>query len=201
MDTVRGSDAMAAAGARAYGRDDGGMPISTRGRLLVASPDLVDPNFRRTVVLILTHDAEGAVGLVLNRPTDIAIGEALPRWADATAPPACLYVGGPVQPDAAIGLGFGGTVGDDPVLGRNGRGGSRRSRPTRTTSVRVFIGYAGWGPGQLDGELARDDWLVVDADVGDVSTATPATFWRDVLRRQRGRASLLAHAPDDPTLN
>src|SRR5205085_280731 len=90
-------------------RDDGGVPLSTRGRLLVASPDLVDPNFRRTVVLVLTHDAEGAVGLVLNRPTDIAIGEALPNWRDATAPPACLYVGGPVQPDAAIGLGLGGT--------------------------------------------------------------------------------------------
>ena len=176
------------------------MPISTRGRLLVASPDLVDPNFRRTVVLILTHDAEGAVGLVLNRPTDIAIGEALPRWQDATAPPACLYVGGPVQPDAAIGLGFGGTVGDDPLLGAMGAV-DLDGVPDAHHAVRVFIGYAGWGPGQLDTELARDDWLVVDAEIGDVSTATPETLWRDVLRRQRGRVSLLAAAPDDATLN
>jgi putative transcriptional regulator len=176
------------------------MPISTRGRLLVASPDLVDPNFRRTVVLILTHDAEGAVGLVLNRPTDIAIGEALPRWADATAPPACLYVGGPVQPDAAIGLGFGGSVGDEALVGRMGAV-DLDGLPDAHHGVRVFVGYAGWGPGQLDSELARDDWLVIDAEVGDVSTATPEMLWRDVLRRQRGRASLLAHAPDDPTLN
>ena len=69
------------------------------------------------------------------------------------------------------------------------------------TAVRVFIGYSGWGPGQLDSELARDDWLVVDAQITDVSTATPETLWRDVLRRQRGRASLLAHAPDDASLN
>ena len=176
------------------------MHLSTRGRLLVASPDLEDPNFRRAVVLVLTHDAEGAVGLVLNRPTDIAIGEAFPHWLDVTAPPACLYLGGPVQPDAAIGLGFGATVGDDPVLETMGAV-DLDGAPEAHTSVRVFVGYAGWGPGQLDSELARDDWLVVDADVGDVSTATPETLWRDVLRRQRGRVSLLAYAPDDATLN
>jgi putative transcriptional regulator len=166
----------------------------------VASPDLADPNFRRTVVLVLTHDAEGAVGLVLNRPTDIAIGEALPSWCDATAPPACLYVGGPVQPDAAIGLGFGGRADDDPVLGGVGAV-DLDGPPDAHRSVRVFIGYAGWGPGQLDRELARDDWIVVDAEVGDVSTGTPETLWRDVLRRQRGRVAMLALAPDDATLN
>jgi len=176
------------------------VPLSTRGRLLVASPDLVDPNFRRTVILMLTHDAEGAIGLVLNRPTDIAIGEALPHWRDATAPPACLYVGGPVQPDAAIGLGLGGTAADDPVLGAMGAVDLDGS-PDAHRSVRVFVGYSGWGPGQLDGELARDDWLVVDAEPGDVATATPETLWRDVLRRQRSRVALLAHAPDDATLN
>jgi putative transcriptional regulator len=73
--------------------------------------------------------------------------------------------------------------------------------PDAHRSVRVFVGYSGWGPGQLDGELARDDWLVVDAEPGDVATATPETLWRDVLRRQRSRLSLLAHAPDDATLN
>jgi len=176
------------------------VPISTRGRLLVASPDLRDPNFRRAVVLVLTHDAEGAVGLVLNRPTDIALGETLPRWCDAAAPPACLYLGGPVQTDAAIGLGFGGSVGDEALLGAMGAL-DLDGAPDAHRDVRVFIGYAGWGPGQLDSELARDDWLVVDGEVGDVSTATPETLWRDVLRRQRGRASLLAGAPDDASLN
>jgi putative transcriptional regulator len=176
------------------------VPHSTRGRLLVASPDLLDPNFRRTVVLVLTHDADGAVGLVLNRPTDIAIGEALPQWRDASAPPACLYVGGPVQPDAAIGLGFGASAEGDPVLGGIGAV-DLDGPPEAHRCVRVFIGYSGWGPGQLDSEVARDDWLVVDAEVGDVSTATPETLWRDVLRRQRGPVSLLALAPEDASLN
>ncbi len=176
------------------------MPISTRARLLVASPDLVDPNFRRTVVLVLTHDAEGAVGLVLNRPTEIAIGEALPRWQGAAAPPACLYLGGPVQTDGVIGLGIGGSVGDEALLGAMGAI-DLEGAPEEHRAVRVFVGYAGWGPGQLDSELARDDWLVVDAKLDDVSTATPETLWRDVLRRQRGRVSLLAAAPDDASLN
>src|SRR4029078_13589382 len=103
--------------------------------------------------------------VALTLPSDIAIGEALRRWRVATAPPACLYMGGPVQPDAAIGLGFGGTVGDDPLLGAMGAVDLDGS-PDTPTAVRVFVGYAGWGPGQLDTELARDDWLVVDAQVG-----------------------------------
>jgi putative transcriptional regulator len=166
----------------------------------VASPDLADPNFRRTVVLMLTHDAEGAVGVVLNRPTDIAIGEALPQWREATAPPACLYVGGPVQPDAAIGLGVGTSAEDDRVLGAVGAV-DLDGAPDAHHDVRIFIGYAGWGPGQLESELARDDWIVVDAEAADVSTGAPESLWRDVLRRQRGRLAMFALAPDDATLN
>ena len=181
-------------------RDDGGVSDSTRGRLLVASPDLDDPNFRRTVVLVLTHDVEGAVGLVLNRPTDIAIGEALPDWAAVASPPACLYVGGPVQPDAAIGIGCGGRALVDPVLGRLGAV-DLDGPAAEHDSVRVFIGYAGWGPLQLDTEIARGDWIVVDAEFADVTTAHPEELWREVLRRQRGRVALFALAPEDPTLN
>ncbi len=176
------------------------MSVSTRGRLLVASPDLDDPNFRRTVVLVLTHDADGAVGLVLNRPTDIAIGEALPDWAHVASPPGCLYVGGPVQPDAAIGLGCGGRAAADPVLGRLGAVDLEGTAEDHD-SVRVFIGYAGWGPAQLDAEIGRGDWIVVDAAFDDVTTAHPEELWRDVLRRQRGPRALLALAPDDPSLN
>jgi putative transcriptional regulator len=73
--------------------------------------------------------------------------------------------------------------------------------PDTHSGVRVFVGYSGWGPAQLESEIARDDWLVVDAEISDISTPTPTTLWRDVLRRQRSRASLLAHAPDDPSLN
>jgi putative transcriptional regulator len=166
----------------------------------VASPDLADPNFRRTVLLMIAHDAEGAVGLVLNRPTDIPIADALPPWQDASAPPACLYIGGPVQPDAAIGLGSGPSAATDLVLGDLGAV-DLDGAADGHAHVRVFIGYAGWGAGQLDGEMARGDWLVVDAQVDDVLSRSPEQLWRDVLRRQRAPVSLFAHAPEDASLN
>jgi putative transcriptional regulator len=176
------------------------VPSTTRGRLLVASPDLEDPSFRRTVVLMVAHDADGAVGLVLNRPSEIPIAEALPAWSDASAPPACLYLGGPVQQDAAIGLGSGPSVGPDRVLDDLGAVDLDGTAEGHAL-VRVFIGYAGWGAAQLDGEIARGDWIVVDARVGDVVTTAPEQLWREVLRRQPGRVSLFAHAPDDASLN
>ncbi|MGZ4796232.1 MAG: YqgE/AlgH family protein [Acidimicrobiia bacterium] len=176
------------------------MPASTRGRLLVASPDLGDPNFRRTVVLMVAHDAEGAVGLVLNRPTDITLADALPDWMSSSAPPACLFIGGPVQPEAAIGIGRGVSAAGDLVIGDLGAV-DLDGDAAGHDSVRVFIGYSGWGPGQLDGEIARGDWLVVDALTSDVVATTPETLWRDVLRRQRSAASLFAHAPEDASLN
>jgi putative transcriptional regulator len=177
-----------------------GVSSSTRGRLLVSSPDLADPNFRRTVVLMVAHDDEGAVGLVLNRPSDIPVAEALPAWQAHTAPPATLYVGGPVQPDSAIALGRGPSTRGDLVLGDLGAVDLDGAADDHD-SVRIFIGYAGWGPGQLDGELARNDWIVVDALVADVVNDDPESLWREVLRRQRGRLALFANAPDDPTAN
>jgi putative transcriptional regulator len=177
-----------------------GVPPLTRGRLLVASPDLGDANFRRTVVLMIAHDDEGAVGLVLNRPSELTVAETLPAWRDHTAPPATLYVGGPVQPDAAIALGRGPSTRGDLVIGDLGAvdlDGTAEGHDL----VRVFVGYSGWGPGQLEGELARDDWLVVDALVDDVVTTDPDGLWRDVLRRQRGRLALFANAPDDASVN
>ena len=149
---------------------------------------------------MVAHDAEGAVGLVLNRPSEIAIADALTAWEDASAAPACLYLGGPVQPEAAIGLGTGPSAENDLVVGDLGAV-DLDGAPDGHAQVRVFIGYAGWGPGQLDGEIARGDWLVIDALVDDVISRTPELLWRDVLRRQRSRLSLFAHAPDDATLN
>ena len=184
--------------------DDGGVTSSARGRLLVASPDLEDPNFRRTVVLMLTHEDEGALGLILNRPTDIPLVDLLPEWVDVAAPPACLYVGGPVDPDAALGLGEGPREGaadrSEMIVGLIGAV-NLDGRPEDYASLRVFIGYSGWGAGQLEGEIARGDWFVVDAQVEDVTTATPDELWRSVLRRQRSRVSIFASAPDDATAN
>jgi putative transcriptional regulator len=194
-------------------RDDGGVDpspasddsgTSTRGRLLVATPDLRDPNFSRSVVLVLEHAAEGALGVILNRPTDVRVAEALPDWAEVCAEPACLYLGGPVQPDAVIALGRP-RDGAVPV-------GYRELGPGFGTvdldaavdpfaGVRVFVGYAGWGPGQLDGELAAGGWIVVDREQPDALTSDPSNLWRAVLRRQPGRISMFALAPEDPSVN
>jgi putative transcriptional regulator len=188
-----------------------GMSGSLRGRLIVATPDLADPNFSRAVVLILEHSAEGAVGVVLNRPSETPLDDGMPGWALLAAAPVRVFVGGPVEPDAAIGLGrvpssragypgarpeplFGevGSIdlGSDPVL----------SVPD-VEVVRVFAGYAGWGRGQLDDEVAGDGWFVVDRDDGDVFTGAPEMLWRSVLRRQPGPLRLLSTYPDDPSLN
>ncbi len=176
------------------------MTSSTAGRLLVASLGLDDPNFRRTVVLMLTHDPDGALGVVLNRPTGLLVGEELPEWAEVAAPPACIYIGGPVDPGAALGLGEGPADRTEMIVGLMGA--VDFSEPPLTyRSIRVFAGYAGWGEGQLDREIGRGDWIVVDAHVADITTAQPDRLWRDVLRRQRSRVAVFASAPDDPTLN
>ena len=176
------------------------MTTSTTGRLLVASPDLADPNFHRTVVLMVAHDDGGALGVVLNRPSAIPVDDGLPGWSDVASPPACVYLGGPVDPTAALGLGEGEGEPSDMIVGRLGAI-DLSGRPEEYRSVRVFAGYAGWGPMQLDREVDRGDWFVVDARVDDVTTSTPDRLWREVLRRQRSRLAVFATAPDDPSLN
>jgi putative transcriptional regulator len=128
-------------------------PESVRGRLLVATPDLADPNFSRTVVLMLEHGDEGALGVVLNRPIDLSVAEVLPDWVHLISAPACLFVGGPVAPTAVIGLGRG----DGPVfqplfdgLGTLDLDLDPAAYAPTMAGLRVFVGYAGWGPGQLE---------------------------------------------------
>lgn len=181
---------------------------SLAGRLLVATPGLGDPNFRRTVVLLLRHDDDGALGVVLNRPVPVPTGDALPAWADAVTPPATLFQGGPVGLDGALGVvtlvpGGGGVVVDrlagpfglvdldaDPADGLPG-----------VTGVRVFVGYAGWSADQLEAEVAAGDWYVLDARPGDVTTPEPDLLWRRVLRRQGGTLAIVSTFPEDPSLN
>jgi putative transcriptional regulator len=176
------------------------MADTLRGQLLVAAPILSDPNFHRTVVLIAEHGDEGAMGLVLNRPTDTPVGAALPELAPLAGDDDPVYLGGPValesvlavaeldDPDNASDLLFG-TVGfvqepDVPVL----RG-------------RVFVGYAGWSAGQLEEELAEESWLVLPAEADDLFSADPDGLWSTVLRRQGGPYALLSLMPPDPSLN
>jgi putative transcriptional regulator len=172
------------------------------GTLLVASPLLVDPNFYRTVVFVLQHDVDGAVGVVLNRPSEEPVDSHLPEWTRRLEDPPVIFVGGPVDRAVAIGLvhsdrpveptALGGVgmvdLGSDPAAGTPG-------------PVRVFSGYAGWGPGQAEAEMAEGAWVVLDARADDVFSQAPEELWSAVLRRQGGRLAMLATFPVDPSMN
>jgi putative transcriptional regulator len=182
---------------------------ATGGRLLLAGPNLEDPNFRRTVVFMIEHNDDGALGLVLNRPSPIDLTEVVPQWADLAADPPSVFVGGPVEQNAVLGLGR--VVADEPPEGvtpvHAGIGVlDLEADPLLllgdVAGVRLFSGYAGWGPGQLDGELAMGGWIVVDADPGDVTTTDPDDLWRAVLRRQPDEElARLSLFPDDISTN
>jgi putative transcriptional regulator len=180
------------------------------GRLLVASPVLQEPPFHRAVVLLLDHDDDGTLGLVLNRPSEIPVERVLPAWSGRTTGEPVLFSGGPVGDDSALGLGRlpGAYDGPEPL-------GFRRlvgplglvdldvdaSVAAELTAVRLFAGYAGWAADQLYTELDEGAWYVVEGEHSDAFTNSPQTLWRDVLRRQHGDLALLSNDVDDPTLN
>lgn len=185
------------------------MAESLAGKLIVATPNLVDPNFSRTVVLICEHNAEGALGVVLNRPMEHAtIEEHLPEWLPFASRPAVIFQGGPVEPTTALALGemagSGSREGWSRVVGRAGLLSLSREPAALMDdlgSVRVFSGYAGWGSKQLDGELKEEAWFIVDADPADLFTAEPETLWRRVLQRQASDLAMFAFFPTDPRAN
>ena len=179
-----------------------------KGRLLVATPNLGDPNFERTVILVLEHGDEGALGVVLNRPSDLDVAEPLPEWASAAAHPSVVFIGGPVAPSAAVCLArlgpHGRTDGWEQLLGSVGMldlDSDPDEAIARLDEIRVFAGYAGWGPGQLEGEIADGGWFVVDAEVADPLSPSPENLWAAVLCRQPGTLALFAAYPADPTMN
>ncbi|MGW1886731.1 YqgE/AlgH family protein [Streptomyces sp. NPDC001970] len=181
---------------------------SLTGRLLVATPALADPNFDRAVVLLLDHDEEGSLGVVLNRPTPVGVGDILESWADLTGEPGVVFQGGPVSLDSALGLAV--IPGDEGPLGWRRVYGAIGLVDLETPpellasalgSLRIFAGYAGWGPGQLEEELTEGAWYVVESEPGDVSSPSPENLWRAVLRRQRNELAMVATYPDDPSLN
>ena len=179
---------------------------SLRGRLLVASPALVDPNFRRTVVLVAEHSEEGAMGLVLNRPSEAAVAEAVPPLAGLVRSGDVVHVGGPVQPESVLVLAqfhdaddAGALVFDD--VGFMAGDAEPDDVAERTRRARVYVGYAGWGGGQLEAELEEESWLVLDALPSDVFLPHEQDLWSVVLGRQGGRLALLARMPVDPSLN
>jgi putative transcriptional regulator len=183
-----------------------GPPVRAR-RLLVAAPGLLDPNFHRTVVLMLEHGEEGALGLVLNRPGGLRARDALPEpLASAVPPDDVVHAGGPVQPEAVILLADfavpaapgAALVGDVGIVDPRDAGDDLADR---VRTARAFGGYAGWGAGQLEGEIAEGAWIDAEPVPEDVFTDDPAGLWRRVLDRRGGRYRLIARMPDDPSLN
>ena len=179
-----------------------------KGRLLVAAPLLGDPNFERSVVFLLEHGEEGALGVVLNRPSELEVGEPLPEWRRFTGSPEVVFVGGPVSRSSVIALarldrdlpsgawervldtvGVLDLTGDPDEVGAG------------VDALRVFAGYAGWGSGQLEEEIGEGAWYVVDAEPADAFTAAPDVLWHAVLKRQGGELARVARVPANPRLN
>jgi putative transcriptional regulator len=165
----------------------GDMAELRAGMLLVATPALLDPNFADTVVLLLDVDENGALGVVLNRPTAVPVAEVLADWRDVVAEPEVLFHGGPVSTEGNLGL----VDLDTPVELVDGS----------LEGLRIFAGYAGWGAEQLVDEIEEGSWYVVPGQAPDVFRHDPTELWRDVLRRQPGELAWHSTRPVDPDLN
>lgn len=185
------------------------------GGLLVATPLLDDPNFRRSVVLVLEHDHDGGtLGVVLNRPSEIAVTQVLPLWDPLVTGPSVLFEGGPVHTDSALALAVV-PSGAEPLgwrrlhtatpsvsrLGMVDLDAPPEILQGEIAQMRIFAGYAGWSSGQLESEIAEGAWYVVDSEPGDTFFPDPRSLWRHVLRRQRGELAFVATCPEDPTMN
>lgn len=181
------------------------------GRLLVASPSLTDPNFERTVVLLLDVGADGALGVVLNRPSHVEVGAVLDDWAGIGTAPELLFHGGPVETDSALALArlHGTVAGDDPVGWRRVYGDVGLvdlDTPVPVVagsfdSFRIFAGYAGWGAGQVEDEIGEGAWYVVESRPGDAFWHDADALWAAVLRRQGGRLAMVSTWTPDPRMN
>ena len=178
---------------------------SLRGKLLVASPALADPNFARTVVLITEHNDEGAMGIVLNRPAETTVAEVLPELTEIAADET-LFVGGPVQPDAIVLL----AEFSDPdaaawiVVADVGLAAADRELSELAEVVRrgrLYAGYSGWGPSQLEAEIELDSWIIEPPMPSELFPDDPDKLWSGVLDRKGGQYALIARMPDDPSMN
>ncbi len=181
---------------------------STRFRFLVSVPDMGDDNFDQTVIFMIEHNGDGALGIVVNRPSETQVVEHLPELADSVISPSVFFVGGPVAVGGLLALGRRRLDGHndhltplagplalvDPDALLNGD-------VDELDTVRVFTGYSGWGSGQLEAELAAGAWHVVEATPDDVLCAEPDSLWRTVMRRQGGRLASQSLYPEDPSVN
>ena len=175
------------------------------GMLLVAAPGMYSPDFARTVVLVLEHDADHTLGVVLNRRSEAAVANVMPGWEELAAKPQAVHIGGPVSPESAVGLGVttaGVDISSSPHLNRLANrlvlldlNASPDDLASVVDGIRIFAGYAEWAPGQLDDEISRGDWFVTPALPSDVVAPAGADLWGDVMRRQAMPLPLFATFP------
>jgi len=178
---------------------------SLKGHLLISSPSLHDPNFRHTVVLIGHHDGESAAGIILNRPTELAVADATPPLAELAGHGAKLFEGGPVEPQQPVLVAElkGSAQLDLPIFENIGFLTDELDEVVRASvlQARIFAGYSGWGAGQLEAELQGDAWIIEPARATDVFTDDPGSLWRRVLERKGGVYRRVAMLPKDPRVN
>jgi putative transcriptional regulator len=175
-----------------------GVSESLNGMLLIASPNMPD-YFHRTVVLMVEHSEEGAFGLILNRPSEATVGDISAELADLIGTEHVIHIGGPVQPDAVTAIAEHPDPTDATKLVVGAVGMVDLDDPPELSRLRVFAGYAGWGAGQLDGELEQEAWILEDASPDD--PFREGDLWADVLARKGGEYALLARMPADPSVN
>ncbi|MCL4113725.1 UNVERIFIED_CONTAM: hypothetical protein GTU68_063605 [Idotea baltica] len=181
---------------------------TTAGKLLIATPAIGDGNFEQSIIYVLHHDLDGALGVVINRASELLVEELLPRWGDLTSEPGLIFSGGPVETDGFIGVAQ--AVGPQPegiveVPGTTVVTVDLEKDPALTAAhidrLRLFRGYAGWGAHQLDTELSAGAWFTVAAEPDDLWSAAPGDLYDRVLRRQSGEMRWYANAPLDPSQN
>lgn len=184
-------------------------PSLGKGIFLVASPSLRDPNFRQTVVLLCEHGSDGALGVVVNRPTELLLSEALPQIPVLEGQRHVLFAGGPVQPNHVLILY---RVAQEPIETHHVfdgvyLGGDMKAlerilvMPREQEAFRAYIGYSGWGPGQLEQEMQTGSWILLPADPSVVFEKDPSQVWSEILRSLGGAYELYAEMPPDPHLN
>jgi putative transcriptional regulator len=185
------------------------VPGLLQGKLLVAVPSLLDANFARTVVLLLAHGEQGALGLVLNRPTITSVASPLPEWEQLASAPAVVFVGGPVS-EGTICLARVSSEVSVPISGYLPLRGTLGTVDLESSpagvgpwigALRIFAGYAGWGPRQLESEIEEGAWWVLEASDDDVFSDDPPNLWKRVLRRQGGKLAIISAFPQEPSLN
>jgi putative transcriptional regulator len=172
---------------------------SLRGQLLIAAPSLFD-YFRRAVVLVLEHTEDGAMGVVLGRESETSVAEAVPVLSPFADDTEMVHVGGPVSPESVVALGEFDDIADAgmQVVGSLGTLDPEADNSS-LRRLRVYAGYAGWGAGQLDGELEQEAWVVVEAEPDD--PFADGDIWAEALARKGGGYRLMSTMPADPSLN